>query len=410
MNINREIAWRLDPSADHGRSSDSYADPWQAQLLRSQSSRACCCFAVVSAESQRQPRALALHTACFNDDALVLLVSPSERQSLELFVKVSGFYKRLRPVPAVKELVTVDCDLVNGSRVVALPGRPRHNPRLFRPVSWLSIDEACSCPGRRPADGASYPCWSRTTAGSCCCPRRWGARASSAKNGQSDDPAWERIAARASESPRISRGGARRTTGGPWYPTLRAGIRSGVSRRGGLGVQPGSQSSAMFADDSPDAGSPVWQDFYVGLDLGQLTDFTALTVMPRSRAINPSTGDPEQDSRGDAAVPVGCPPDQALAAQDAVLRSRGRCRGLGDRRTLPGWPILVVDRLDAADRFSKWFRSALAEFARGCRSGVSRSRGVQTGDWPRIARFIVPSPRSWARCVRPGVKPYQDRS
>jgi hypothetical protein len=84
---------------------------------------------------------LALHTAIHQPDSLVLLLSPSLRQSGELFKKVCAFYADLgRPVPASEETATT-LALVNGSRVVSLPGSPE-TVRGFSGVRLLVIDEA----------------------------------------------------------------------------------------------------------------------------------------------------------------------------------------------------------------------------------------------------------------------------
>src|SRR4051812_12606072 len=58
-------------------------DPWQTALLRSSSSRllVLCCRQAGKSEAAA---ALALHTALLQPGALVLLLSPSERQSGEL--------------------------------------------------------------------------------------------------------------------------------------------------------------------------------------------------------------------------------------------------------------------------------------------------------------------------------------
>src|SRR5262249_21133074 len=89
--------------------------------------------------------ALALHTALFQPGALVLLVSPSLRQSGELFRKVAGFYHALgRPLGAVEDSQTT-LALAHGARVVSLPGtaatiRGYSAPRL------VVVDEAALGP------------------------------------------------------------------------------------------------------------------------------------------------------------------------------------------------------------------------------------------------------------------------
>ena len=72
--------------------------------------------------SRPQPR-LSEHTAIYNP-GLILLVSPSLRQSKELFAKVTGFLKDLEPAEVLEEDNKSRCALANGARVVSLPGDP----------------------------------------------------------------------------------------------------------------------------------------------------------------------------------------------------------------------------------------------------------------------------------------------
>src|SRR5947209_6720108 len=66
--------------------------------------------------------ALALAEAVLTAGATVLLLSPSLRQSGELFRKVAELYDAAgRPVRAVRE-TALHLELANGSRVVSLPG------------------------------------------------------------------------------------------------------------------------------------------------------------------------------------------------------------------------------------------------------------------------------------------------
>ena len=58
------------------------------------------------------------------DPGLILLVSPSLRQSKELFAKVIGFLKDLEPAEVLEEDNKSSCTLANSARVVSLPGDP----------------------------------------------------------------------------------------------------------------------------------------------------------------------------------------------------------------------------------------------------------------------------------------------
>jgi len=115
-------------------------DPWQGRVLRSDAARTlllCSRQAGKSAVSA----ALALSTALLHPDSPVLLLSPSDRQSAELFRKVVDLYDATsRPVPATARTAR-RLEFANGSRVLSLPGTER-TVRGFSEVALLVIDEA----------------------------------------------------------------------------------------------------------------------------------------------------------------------------------------------------------------------------------------------------------------------------
>jgi hypothetical protein len=88
--------------------------------------------------------ALALHTALLQAGALVLLLSPSERQSGELATKVFHLFDRATAagmaLPALKR-TALQLHLVNGSRIIALPENER-TIRGYSGASLLVVDEA----------------------------------------------------------------------------------------------------------------------------------------------------------------------------------------------------------------------------------------------------------------------------
>jgi hypothetical protein len=72
---------------------------------------------------------------------LILLVSPSLRQSKELFAKVMGFLKGLDPAEALEEDNKSSCELASGARIVSLPGDP-DTLRGFSAPKLIIKDEA----------------------------------------------------------------------------------------------------------------------------------------------------------------------------------------------------------------------------------------------------------------------------
>lgn len=120
------------------------ADPWQQRLLSSTSPRTLL-LACRQAGKSTTTGALALLTALIQAPALVLLLSPSLRQSGELFRKVMDFYTALgRPVEAAMESA-LRLELANGSRIISLPGT-EGTIRGYSGVTLLIVDEAARVP------------------------------------------------------------------------------------------------------------------------------------------------------------------------------------------------------------------------------------------------------------------------
>jgi hypothetical protein len=121
-------------------------DPWQADLLRAAPPRTLLLCSRQAGKSQTSA-GLALRTALLLPGALILLLSPTLRQSSELFRKVLDLYRRLgRPVPSVRPKDSaLRLELVNGSRIESLPGT-EGTVRSFSSVRLLVIDEAARVP------------------------------------------------------------------------------------------------------------------------------------------------------------------------------------------------------------------------------------------------------------------------
>jgi hypothetical protein len=122
LDLTRDLAHGLDAVAFASDRLGFDADPWQARLLRSTAPWVLLNCARQSGKSTTTA-ILALHTALY-DPGLILLVSPSLRQSKELFGKVARFLKSLEPVEPLEEDNRSSCELRNGARIVSLPGDP----------------------------------------------------------------------------------------------------------------------------------------------------------------------------------------------------------------------------------------------------------------------------------------------
>lgn len=173
-------------------------DPWQVRALRSRSDRL---LLLASRQSGKSTvtSCIALHEALYVPGSTTLLFAPVERQSEELFRKVMAAYQRLgRPIPARKELA-LSLELDNGSRIVALPGKEA-NIRSFSSVNLAIIDEAARVPDALILGVSPMLAISRGRLLMLTTP--FGRRGIFFDAWESNDPAWERIRAVASECPR----------------------------------------------------------------------------------------------------------------------------------------------------------------------------------------------------------------
>lgn len=89
----------------------------------------------------------ALHQAVFYPKSLILLLSPSLRQSGELFRKVSEFATQYRGMPKLVEDSKLFMTLENGSRIVSLPGKEA-TVRGYSNVALLICDESAQIEDR----------------------------------------------------------------------------------------------------------------------------------------------------------------------------------------------------------------------------------------------------------------------
>jgi hypothetical protein len=134
-----DLACALDPAA-LAVGSGLPPDRWQTEFLRSTEPRVLLNCSRQSGKST-VTALLAVHTALYDPGALVLLLSPSLRQSQELFRKALDTYRALEnPVPVEAESA-LRLELENGSRIVSLPGKEQ-TVRGFSGVRLLAIDEA----------------------------------------------------------------------------------------------------------------------------------------------------------------------------------------------------------------------------------------------------------------------------
>jgi len=143
MNHFQALALLFDPGSIL-RSRGLVPDPWQQQILLGTDRQILLNCSRQSGKSTTVA-ALALHTALCRPGSLILLLSPSLRQSLELFRKVIECYAAIgRPIDTLAFNQT-RLELATHSRIVCLPGK-EETVRSFSGVDLLVIDEAARVP------------------------------------------------------------------------------------------------------------------------------------------------------------------------------------------------------------------------------------------------------------------------
>ncbi len=231
----------LDPAALM-RDAAHPPDEWQDRLLASAARRILVLCSRQSGKSLTAA-ALALLTAILEAPALVLIVARAQRQAAELLRKVKLLYALLsrkvaRPPPwaprPVKELeaeerrvlgpaeaLTQDSvlsmELANGSRIIALPGKP-DTVVGYSAASLIIIDEAA-----RTDDAMYYllrPMLAVSRGRLVCLTTPFGKRGWFYEEWSKGGAVWERYRATAADCPRISPeflAEERRALGAHWY-------------------------------------------------------------------------------------------------------------------------------------------------------------------------------------------------
>ena len=138
------MVWTCDPVAFAREALGFEADAKQALVLRSTAKRG-----LLNCSRQWGKSTVtaikALHRALFTPKAMVLVVSPSERQSGEFLRKVTEFARELGEKTRGDGRNAVSLLFANGSRIVGIPGK-ESTVRGFSKVSLMLVDEAARVP------------------------------------------------------------------------------------------------------------------------------------------------------------------------------------------------------------------------------------------------------------------------
>lgn len=137
--IHKDLHYALDP-AEFSRHIGIVPDEWQADVLRYEGKRL---LLNCSRQSGKSTTAATkgLHTGVYRPKSLILLVSPSLRQSQELFRKVKAGYEAMENRPALVEDNRLSLMFANGSRIISLPS-DHSTVRGFSGVTMIVEDEA----------------------------------------------------------------------------------------------------------------------------------------------------------------------------------------------------------------------------------------------------------------------------
>lgn len=137
--IHKDLIRALDP-VEFSRYVGIEPDEWQSEVLRYKGKRLLLNCSRQSGKSTTTATK-ALHTGIYKPKSLILLVSPSLRQSQELFRKVKEAYESMEARPALLEDNRLSMVLDNGSRIISLPS-DQSTVRGFSGVTMILEDEA----------------------------------------------------------------------------------------------------------------------------------------------------------------------------------------------------------------------------------------------------------------------------
>jgi hypothetical protein len=144
VNIKADLRYSLDPAVWAEEVLKLKLDPWQREVIASPGKRD---LLNCSRQAGKSTTAavLGLHQALYRPGSLTLLVSPSLRQSSELFRKVTDLKTLLPTEPNLLEDNKLSLSVRGGGRVVSLPGSEA-TIRGFSGASLIIEDEAARVP------------------------------------------------------------------------------------------------------------------------------------------------------------------------------------------------------------------------------------------------------------------------
>ncbi len=140
MNLADDLRYALDPVAFAAEALGLELDDWQRSVIASTGKRD---LLNCSRQAGKSTTAavLGLHEALYRPHSLTILVSPSQRQSSELFRKVTELRELLPTAPELTEDNKLSMSVKGGGRVLSLPGSEA-TIRGFSGATLIVEDEA----------------------------------------------------------------------------------------------------------------------------------------------------------------------------------------------------------------------------------------------------------------------------
>lgn len=303
--------------------------------------------------------ALALHHAWYRPQSLIVVLSPTLRQSHELLLKIVSFVRVLGIRPRTDGFNPVSLLLPNGSRIVGAPAHP-DTLRGFSSVSMLLIDEAARVPDS--VFDAATPMLARSGGAIWLMSTPKGRTGFFHEVWHSGDPAWTRIHSTVKDCPRISASFLESERAIKPAAVYAEEYECIFQDTGDHYFSTADVACAFSAEVLPLRNEPLrWAatkslHYYIGLDLGKFRDHTAIVVLEQRIE---ATGEREAQSmawttrtirqvRHIERIPLGTP-------YDVIIRNVGL---LLAREPLAGNSTLVIDATGPGAPVVDQFRGA----------------------------------------------------
>lgn len=216
LDLGTDLVCGLDPVALARTRLGFHPEGWQIQALRWGGTRLLLnCHR--QAGKSTVAAILALHEAMFRATSLTVLVSPSLRQSTELYRKVVDFMGRMASPPRLTEENRTSCTTELGSRIVSLPSS-EPTVRGFSGADLVIEDGSARV--HDDLHKAIRPMLATSGGRLILMSTPAGKRGHFWEAWTEDGPEWERIKAKAEDCPRIAKEfllEERRSMGEAWY-------------------------------------------------------------------------------------------------------------------------------------------------------------------------------------------------